>query len=185
MKKFICRLPSLAIVSIYVLFAVESGLAAVVSATGGPLIRVDTRSNDHFAVTNSTSYSNLPSAQVKITIPPAGGSRLIVAHFSAMSSCEGNNQSLAHCKVRIIALNTGTNITTEMHPQSGTDFKFDSVSFPRPDTDSFEAHSIKRSLRLQPGAYAIRVQFAVVGQPGEPAPTSILEAWHFTVEQYD
>ena len=145
MQKPIRRLITLTIATVLAgLFGTAAGFAAVIAGTGGPLLRIDTRSSTADAETGSTSFVNLPGAQVRIIIPTTGGARLVVARFSAESICDdavaGNS-----CFVRIIAFNAGTSMTTEMHPQSGTDFVFDTVS-----GDGFEAHSLERSLRWIP-----------------------------------
>ena len=164
------------------LIGTAASFAVVIGATGGPLLRIDTRSDTADAQTTSISFVNLPGAQVRITIPPAGGSRLVVARFSAESGC-GGAAAGALCLVRIIALNTGTALPTEMHPQAGTDSAFDTVPGQTIDnvTDFFESHSLERPLRLDPGTYLIRVQWAV-----SAANTFFdLDDWHLTVSQYD
>lgn len=181
MEKSIRWLIALTIGTILCLFGTAASFAAVISAAGGPLIRVDTRSNTDIATTSSASYVNVPNAQIRIIIPPAGGSRLVVARFSAESKCSGTAEGAA-CSVRIIALNAGTSVATEMHPQMGIDFAFDSVSSPDPDNDGAEGHSLERSLRLNPGTYLIRVQWAV------SAANTTFEldgGWHMMVSQYD
>jgi hypothetical protein len=154
------------------------GFAATVSATGGVLLQVDTRSNRDGITTTSDILTSLPEAQIKIKVPAAGGSRLIVARFSAASNCAG--ASWGFCSARIVALNSGTNVITELHPQ-GVGGNFDSVASTNPESDYKESHSIERSIRLNPGNYAIRVQWSVSGQNNVFAITD----WHLTVSQYD
>jgi hypothetical protein len=162
------------------LFGTAASFAAVISGTGGPLIRVDTRSSTDFGLTDSTSFVTLSGTAVRIVIPTTGGSRLVVARFSAESDC-GGTVALEWCSVRIIAFNIGTSVLTEMHPQAGLDFQFDTVPTPTPDTDDRESHSVERSLRLNPGTYLIRVQFAVSALNTG----FFLDDWHLTVSQYD
>ena len=177
MQKSIRRLIALTIAMVFASLFGTASFAAVIAATGGPLIRVDTRSNTDPTQTNSISFINLAGAQIRIIIPPAGGSRLVVARFSAESLCSGNG---ARCLLQIIAFNADTSVTTEMHPQT-VDFAFDSVSTPVGENDNFEGHSHERSLRLNPGTYLIRVQFAVTAVNN----LFTLDDWHLTVSQYD
>ncbi|HET7679595.1 MAG TPA: hypothetical protein VFK79_05610 [Xanthobacteraceae bacterium] len=181
MRNSLRRLITLTIATVVAgLFGTAAGFAAVIAAAGGPLLRIDTRSSTDVASTSSTSFVNLPNAHVRIVIPATGGSRLVVARFSAESTCGGTSLP-SFCQVRIIAFNTGTSVTTEMHPQAGVNFAFDSVSVPAGASDAAEGHSVERSLRLDPGTYLIRVQWAVTA-----ADTNFnLDDWHLTVSQYD
>jgi hypothetical protein len=159
------------------LFGTASSLAGLVKGTGGPLIRVDTRSDNNPLETSSTTYAALPGATVALTIPSSGGSRLIIVRFTAESQCYGveNNR----CTVQIVAIDQSGNLpTVPLNPADGG-ITFDSTPFSADDL--WEAHAMDRSIRLDPGSYVIRVQWAVVGA----ATTFRLDNWHLTVSQYD
>jgi hypothetical protein len=176
MQKSSRRPVSLTIATVLTSLFDAPSFGAVVAATGGPLLQVDTRANASIDITSSPNFVNLPGAQVKVTIPPAGGSRLIVARFAAKADCSGSTGQ--NCSVQIIALNSATGTVTEMHPQAGVTFIFDSVTS---TADGPEAHAMERSLRLNPGTYFIRVRFAV----SDASAAFLLDDWHLTVEQYD
>jgi hypothetical protein len=118
----------------------------------------------------------LPGAQVQITIPSSGGSRLVVARFTGTSKCTGAAAGPDACLVRIVALRSGTSIVTELNPQlPNHPFSLDGVS------PNGGVRSIERSARLTPGTYVVRAQWAVAGMGLQ----FFLEGWHFTVQQYD
>jgi len=153
-----------------------SAKAQVIIAGGGSLLHVDTRSSPAKSSTTSTNFTVLPGAQVQITIPSSGGSRLIVARFSATSNCTGTADGPDACLVRIVALRSGTSTVTELNPQLASHpFSFDGVS------PNGGVRSIERSARLTPGTYVVRAQWAVAGTGLQ----FFLTGWHFIVQQYD
>src|SRR3954447_22272688 len=153
-----------------------SAKAQVVISSGGSLLHVDARSSPANSSTTSTNFTLLPGAQVQITIPSSGGSRLVVARFTGTSRCAGTAAGPHTCLVRIVALRSGASTVTELNPQLPSHpFAFDGVS------PNGGVRSIERSARLNPGTYVVRAQWAVAGTGLQ----FFLEGWHFTVQQYD
>jgi hypothetical protein len=153
-----------------------SAKAQVIILSGGSLLRVDTRSSPGKSSTTSTNFTVLPGAQVQITIPSSGGSRLVVARFTGTSNCTGTADGPDTCLLRIVALRSGTSTVTELNPQLPSHpFSFDGVS------PNGGVRSIERSARLTPGTYVVRAQWAVAGMGLQ----FFLAGWHFTVQQYD
>src|SRR5918997_4035905 len=83
---------------------VLTGTAAAVLTgdTGGAQVRVDKRTNNLPSRTNSTSFVDLPGANVVVSVP-ANQSRLYDVPFFAESRCSGPAAGI--CSVRIIATN--------------------------------------------------------------------------------
>jgi hypothetical protein len=120
------------------------------------------------SATPSGTWVNVPDMARTISVP-AGTSRLLDARFTAESYCSGGS----YCSVRIVVINSA-GATTELYPQAGTDFAFDSAS-----TDLWESNAIERNSRtfLPAGTYTVRVQAAKVGNP-----TLRLDDMHLAVE---
>ena len=120
------------------------------------------------AATPSGTWVNVPGMVRSVTVP-AGTSRLLDARFTAESNCTGGSW----CSVRVVVFNA-QGVATEMFPQSGTDFAFDS-----PDADLWEGHAIERNTRnfLPAGTYRVQVQAAKVGNANFR-----LDDMHFVVE---
>jgi hypothetical protein len=153
-----------------------SAKAQVIISSGGSLLHVDARSNPANSSTTSANFTVLPGAQVQITIPSSGGSRLVVARFTGTSHCTGTASGPDTCLVRIVALRSGTSTVTELNPQlPGHPFAFDGVS------PNGGVRSIERSARLNPGTYVVRAQWAVA----DTGLQFFLAGWHFIVQQYD
>jgi hypothetical protein len=146
--------------------------ALVTNATGSYSDRQYFATNDTAytvpAATPSGTWVAVPGMVRTVTVP-AGTSRLIDARFTAESSCTGGSW----CSARIVVVNSA-GATTELYPQSGTDFAFDS-----PGTDAWEGHAIERNSRtfLPAGTYRVYVQAAKVGSP-----TFRLDDMHLAVE---
>ena len=73
-------------------------------------------------------------------------------------------------------MNTATGVTTEMFPNSGDDFAFDSVEA---DDGLWTGASEERSIVKGGGSYNVIVQWAVT----DPTSTFRLDDWSFSVEQ--
>ncbi len=142
-------------------------------------ISTGTVSDRQYFATNDTAYvvpataasgawQNVPGMVRTVTVP-SGTSRLLDARFTAESSCTGGSW----CSARIVVINAAGAVT-EMYPQSGTDFAFDS-----PGADAWEGHAIERNTRtfLPAGTYRVQVQAAKVGNP-----TFRLDDMHLAVE---
>ena len=113
--------------------------------------------------TSSTSWVTLPGASLTMSVPN-GKQKLFIAEFDAESYCQNGTQ---WCSVRILINGT------EMHPQSGTNFAFDSV-----DTDRWEAHAMSRTFGpVGPGQYTFQVQARV----SNAATVFGLDDWSFKV----
>jgi hypothetical protein len=106
---------------------------------------------------------------------PANTSALVLARFTAASRCVGEKTS--GCLIRVLVGDQ------EADPALGDSSYFDSapnVAVASNDADSFESHSIERSLGpLAAGTYSVHVQFK--NQIGS---SFQLEGWNFTVERF-
>ncbi len=115
------------------------------------------------STTSSTTYVTLTSASVTI---PSGQRGLMVAHFSGESLCGGTS---GYCSLRILIDGT------EMVPNSGTDFAFDSPG------DSWESHAMERTWSgAAAGTHTFTLQRAVVGS----ASSFRLDDWVFDVQYW-
>jgi hypothetical protein len=152
--------------------------AVITSDTGGQEVRVDKRTNDLPSTTSNTFWSDLPGASLLVSVP-AGQSRLYDVPFFAESQCAGPGGGGA-CTVRIVATNIATGVVTELNPQSGADYAFDSDMAGAVD-DLREGHGMERSRRLSGGAnganYQIEVQYAVANNNI----VFTLDDWHLAV----
>jgi hypothetical protein len=157
-----------------------AGTAAAVltSDAGGAQLRVDKRTNNLPSTTSSTTFIDLPGANVVVSVP-ANQSRLYDVPFFAESRCAGPNGG-GWCSVRIIATNIATGVSTELNPRSGLDYAFDS-DMAGAANDLWEGHGMERSRRLPGGAnganYRIRVQYAVTNN----TIAFTLDDWHLAV----
>jgi hypothetical protein len=160
---------------------VLTGTAAAVLTgdAGGAQLRVDKRTNNVPSVTKSTSFVDLPGANVLVSIP-RNQSRLYDVPFFAESQCSWPGSG-GWCSVRIIATNVANGASVELNPVSGLDYAFDSDPVPGAIDDMWEGHGMERSRRLFGGAngatYRIRVQYAVTN-PNIPFR---LDDWHLAV----
>ncbi|HTE22466.1 MAG TPA: hypothetical protein VK674_05505 [Candidatus Limnocylindria bacterium] len=120
------------------------------------------------AATPSGTWVNVPGMVRTISVP-ANTRRLVDARFTAESMCTGGSW----CSVRIVVVNSAGAVT-QLYPQSGTDFAFDS-----PSADLWESNAIERNSRtfLPTGTYRVYVQAAKVGSP-----TFRLDDMHLAVE---
>jgi hypothetical protein len=179
MNKRIFKRAGILIGALLVTGALAGTAAAVLTAdTGGAQVRVDKRTNNLPSTTNSTAFIDLPGANVVVSVP-ANQSRLYDVPFFAESRCAGPNGG-GWCAVRIIATNLATGASTELNPQSGIDYAFDSDAAGAAD-DLYEGHGLERSRRLSGGAtgtnYRIRVQYAVTNN----TINFQLDDWHLAV----
>jgi hypothetical protein len=153
--------------------------AVLTSDVGGAQLRVDKRTNTLPSATRSTSFVDLPGANVLVSIP-RNQSRLYDVPFFAESQCSWPGSG-GWCSVRIIATNTATGGSVELNPASGIDYAFDSDPTPGAVDDGWEGHGMERSKRLFGGAkgatYRIRVQYAVTN----PNIAFRLDDWHLAV----
>ncbi|HEY7042470.1 MAG TPA: hypothetical protein VH419_02255 [Nocardioidaceae bacterium] len=124
-----------------------------------------------FASTQSRIYRELASTSLTV---PSGQHGLTVAHFGAESLCPGAAGS-GYCSIRI-----RMDGTTEMVPQSGTNFAFDSAS-----RDGRESHSMERTISgVDAGTHTFSVEWRLVCDPiTHKCPGSFkLDDWVFDVE---
>jgi hypothetical protein len=146
-----------------VIFGVVTGTAAAVitSHSGGPQVGVDKRANDAPSSTSNTFWSDVPGGSLVVNVP-ANTSRLYDVSYFSESQCSGPNAGV--CTIRIVAINLANGVLTELYPQSGADFAFD-TDVPGGADDLGEAHAMERVIRLPGGAngagYQIEVQYAV------------------------
>jgi hypothetical protein len=151
--------------------------AVITADTGGAEVRVDKRTNNAPSSTSNVFWSDIPGASLVVNVP-ANSSRLYDVPFFAESKCVGPGTGV--CSVRIIAVNLGSGVVTELNPQAGMDYAFDS-DIPGAFDDLAEGHGMERSRRLPGGAngtnYQIEVQYAVSNN----TTTFTLDDWHLAV----
>jgi hypothetical protein len=163
-----------------VIFGVVTGTAAAVitSHAGGPQVSVDKRASDTPSWTSNTFWSDINGASQLVNVP-ANTSRLYDVSYFAESQCSGPNSG--NCSIRIVAINLANGVTTELYPQSGADFAFD-TDVPGGADDLREGHAMERVIRLPGGAngtgYQIEVQYAV----SNANTTFTLDDWLMVVE---
>src|SRR5215208_7654541 len=167
----------LASVAIAMILASGTAFALLTIASGGSIQRVQIVRETSTTFSNAVAFNNVPGAAVPVSVP-AGSTRLIMARFSAESSCSGG-AGAQHCSVRIVAVNAATGAVTELSPQSGVDFPFDTTDLPSETFASCEDHSMDRSERLDAGDYRVMVERAV----SDAAVTFWLDDYSLTVEQ--
>jgi hypothetical protein len=177
MRRTIVLIASMAVA---VILGSGVAFAVITVASGGPIDQVRIVRQDTAFTTSSTSFVDIPNTQVGISVP-AGTTRLILARFSAESTCVGGSgfPPLHACSIRIVAVNAGSGAITELQPASGLDFAFDSTDANTESIGSWESHSMDRSLRLEAGRYIIRPQAAVTNS----ATRFTLDDYSFTVER--
>lgn len=152
--------------------AVAYSAGTLTTAQGNTLTQVKVVRDANPAETTSTSFVDVPGATVTMTVP-AGTKALILARFSASSTCVGPITP-AGCFVRVLvngteALPSGVNLST-----------FDTETVSNGISAPFQAHMIERSRGgLTGGTYVVKVQYAV---PNTGA-TLALVNWNLTVER--
>lgn len=140
--------------------ALAAGVTAIVTATAGTAYAISTfriggitdrqyiaTSDAAWLTPGPNTWQTVPSTGITVLV--TGTRKLITARFNAESLCVGPGW----CSARIVY--TGTSIpATELAPQSGSDFAFDT------DGDSWSAHSMERTSAtyLPPGVYQVSVQ---------------------------
>jgi hypothetical protein len=149
----------LASVAVALILASGTAFALLTFASGGPIERVQIARQTSATLSNAVAFNDVPGAALPVSVP-AGSTRLIMARFSAESSCSGG-AGAQHCSVRIVAVNVANGAVTELSPQSGIDFAFDSTDLASETFASWEGHSMDRSDRLDAGDYRLKVQRAV------------------------
>lgn len=104
-------------------------------------------STDQFSTPGPNTWQTVPLTSVTAVIP--SGRQLLTARFDAESLCVGTGW----CAVRVVYMPVSGPLT-ELAPQSGTDFAFDS------DGDLWSQHSVERTsaVYLRAGAYRVSVQ---------------------------
>jgi hypothetical protein len=142
-------------------------------ADGGSTTKVTVVREAEEARTSSVDWVDLPGATVPGMIPanaPAG-STLYLVTFSAESACSGTG----FCAVQILIGGR------EAEPADDGDFAFDSSDAGRETSQSWEGHSMQRSLCIAanglPHDATTRVQFSTT-----PTTMFRLDDWHLTVE---
>jgi hypothetical protein len=166
--------------ALFVTAALAGTAAAVLTAdAGGTQLRIDKRQQNAASSTNSTVFVDLPGAAVGVSVP-ANQSRLYDVPFFAETRCAGPGGG-GWCSIRIIAVNVATGAVTELRPQAGIDYAFDSDMAGASD-DLNEGHGMERSARLFGGSsgasYRIQVQRAVTNN----TIAFTLDDWHLAVE---
>jgi hypothetical protein len=132
-------------------------------------------------VTYSGPFDNLRGAKLTVFVP-SGQKRLVKARFTADSSCVGV-VATDTCQVRLIARNTDNAKSEELEPAGDGSRVFDSATSSTTG-DGREAHAIDRSLRLGPGTWDIRVQWATQSDAGNTITFSIF-SYHFSIDVWE
>lgn len=123
-----------------------------------------------YGTTASNTWENVPGSSLSFTVP-SGKTRLVQAFFSAESQMYGGSW----CAVRIVAKKTTSSTLYEFYPRAGDSFAFDTADTSGGDT--YEAHAMKRALRLGSASWSARVQVNAVG-----GGFCYLDDWYFDVE---
>jgi hypothetical protein len=107
-------------------------------------------------VTTSTSWQ--PLGLTKEVSVPDGTRGWLHADVTAESACSGGS---GYCQMRILYQRVGGGPTTEMWPQVGEDFAFDSSDNDTESSSSWEGHAMSRSTLgpLLPGTYQVWVEY--------------------------
>ena len=121
--------------------------------------------------TSSTSYIDLPGANLNITVP-AGQTMLISAIFNAESACYDSTGGF--CTVQILIGGAPG------APNAGSDFAFDSSDGDTETSSSWESHSMTRVRTLGEGNYTVQVQYGVSASGA----TLRLDDWTLFVERH-
>jgi hypothetical protein len=131
--------------------------------------------------TNSSRYTDFPGASIVVSVPP-GQTELLIARFSAETTCYGApvSEGFYHCLARIVVDGA------EMDPESG-DFDLDASGLnPVYEADSGrEGHSMERSYCcVGEGTHTVKVQWLTYySEDNNTAGTFAADDWHLTVEQ--
>lgn len=150
--------------------AVASHNAGHVLYSGGGLIQTKVATEtDPWATSTPNTWVNVPGSTLTVTVP-SGTSRLLNATFNAASYCLAQHR----CAVRIVARKAGTSTPTELRPAAGNVFSFDSQDL---GGESWQAHSVSRSVVRSAGTWYVYVQAQPVGDGG---PLN-LDDWNFVV----
>ena len=144
MRRTLLVLASMAVVLV---LASAAAFAVLTTAKGGPIDKVKIARETAGSFTKSTSFVDIPGASVRVGVP-SGTTRLIMARYSAESTCYGAS---GWCSIRIVAVKPGT--LRELEPASGGDFAFDSTNNNNEQSASWESHSMDRSARLAAPAH--------------------------------
>jgi len=121
--------------------------------------------------TSSTTFVDVPGATLNITVP-AGQTMLIVAEFTAESSCSGGGAG-EWCSLKTVI--GGTDGT----PDVDGDFAYDSTDDGNNTGGSWESHSFTRYRTLGEGNYTVTVQRSVTNA----AVSFRLDDWTLVVQR--
>lgn len=154
--------------------------SGVTKTSSGPVDLVKTARGSLLTAVKSAGLSDLPGAMINIQVP-AGRKALLLARFTAESSCyvPGSSTGDAWCTVAIVAKKTGG---AEMTFAPAGDFAFDSSNDGRETASSWEGHAMDRSIILGPGAYDVRVKVGLGYNPSGTAEFDV-DDWHLAVER--
>ena len=163
--------------------ALSASAAAVITEShGGKQESVDKRTGNTPSTTSNPFWTDLFGASLVVHVAE-NDSQLFDVPFFAESSCGG--PQAGGCSVRIVAINVENGQLTELNPQAGFDYAFDS-DMPGAANDLREGHGMERSIRLAgDGNGGTDYQFEV--QYGVTNPNSVftLDDWHLAVEASD
>jgi hypothetical protein len=141
------------------------------AATGRAVERVAVVRSSQIFNTSTTTYTTIPGATARITVP-SGERALLIARFTTQVDCTvGDGSPSGACMARILSN------AKEMAPASGGS-KLDTVAAGRPA--GVKSGALDRSLGpVGPGTYNIKVQVRVTNAK------MIVEVtdWHLTVER--
>jgi hypothetical protein len=160
-----------------------SGLALAVTTTvsGGAIDQVRVvRSNTEVLDQSPNSFSDITGASTNISIPATWSKGLILARFSAESRCVGASGVRGWCSVRLVLVNRATGQQVQLAPEdTDNSFAFDSTNSGAEGSQSWESHSMDRSLSVAPGNYTVKALFT----PFDGANFFSVDDWSLTVER--
>lgn len=148
-----------------------AGNTGVVKMYGGQQIQTKIATGDEWqTVTGGTLWEDVYGAALTVHVP-AGGARLVTAHFSAESYCT----AASWCAMRIVARRGADGPSVELYPRGGSGFAFDDDEN---GSEIYEANAFDRSIRLgSSGTWTVWAQARAVG--GDYV---YLDDWYFEVD---
>jgi hypothetical protein len=121
------------------------------AGTGATLAFKVITSPDVLSLTSNT-FADVAGATTTIDVP-SGASATLLARFTAESACYGGG---GYCSVRILVDGN------EAAPAAGTDFAFDSSDNNTETVESYESHTVERSIAgAGAGSHTVTVQVRV------------------------
>lgn len=103
---------------------------------------------------STTTLTPLPGMVAKISVP-AGKRALLMARFTAETSCSGGGTTGNWCIAEILVDGV------EAHPGDGSDYAMDSTNNGANSEENWQGHALDRSIVVGPGTHTVTVLGAV------------------------